>query len=246
MFQLPNFRTITSPEDRCCILYPFGDHTNFVMSIPRSGFHYFKFMMETLTYRPCAPIAYFYPKNEPFAYHIHDLPQNTYDYKHDINSFFCIDASILPGTNLPTTTIKKLIFIHREDVVAGIYSWFKFNEIRKDKENWEITEHNIIRLTQIYKQLREKWLYISGNVDSYIITYEKLVAEPIETLKNTTELFGLSFNEHYAKIVVHVCTKKRLRMITSEKRAVPIEPDYEILREEFRDQYTDIIMNIIA
>ena len=169
-----------------------------VVSYPRCGSHWFRFMMEMLLEQPCWPEAYFCPDKYPWAQWYHDVHIGEFPYVNNI----------IP----PNITIRKLIFLYR-DPFDMILSNLFFEQSMQSKDGkskpFQTHPNNILKLCIGYKRYLYRWLNTNNVGFRIYIQYKDLLDHPIQMIRPV--LMALERNHEFTDqdiLNVHSAVKK--------------------------------------
>jgi len=187
----------------------------YLVSFPRTGSHWFRMIAELYFERPTLVRTFYYPDKTDY------LLLHTHDNNLDV-------------------VRDNVIYLYR-DPVETIYSQLNY---------YQENSHDIERIsywTEQYCKNLSKWLYEEQfTKKKTIITYEGMKNDLATEFAKVTAHFGVGFDQDRFKKVAQKVTKEEVKRKTPhDEQVVQLASDYQITREEFKEQYSQLIWQLI-
>ncbi len=190
------------------------DNFPYLVSFPRTGSHWLRQLMEIVFEIPSLTRIFFEPKTDKFTCY----------HVHDV------------GLN---EKAKRVIYLYRNPVDT-IYSTMQYH---KEDMNDKV---RISYYTALYGQHLAKWLILEDfSEDKLILTYEGLKDDIFGQFKKIASFLNLKSDESRIKLAQQKVSKKSLSgKGLSDKQIVNISEEYQQMKEDFVDKYSDFILEL--
>lgn len=188
----------------------------FMVSFPRTGSHWLRMLCELYFERPTLVRAFYYPDSEDF------LTCHTHD------------MDLVCERN-------RVLYLYR-DPVDTVFSQINYEE-------QSTTDQAAVReWAGRYAEHLRKWLVEETFTDEKrVIRYEDLRRDLTGTFAQIAEFFGQTLDAARLEDAASRVTKKEVKRKTGhDDRAVRLKDDYDSRRARFREQFTDLIDQIMV
>ena len=178
-----------------------------LVSYPRCGSHWFRYIMEYTLEMPCIVSSYKFPNpdlQQCWGLHIHDRR---------------LDNSDCP----PTKNLQKVIYLWRNPVDV-VYSQLRYDGILPDVltvSSAESLRHGVNYLIHEYGSHLQRYRFNNGDIGDLLeITYEQMRENTAETMAQSMEFLNLQYEKKKLKKVISECTKLKISQGINDKSAI--------------------------
>jgi len=202
-----------------------------LVSFPRTGSHWFRYVMEVAIDQPAIVSSYYFPKPEIcWGLHMHDR---------------WLDNSDVA----PTRDLKNVIYLFRNGIDT-IYSQLRYDKTVAD--NWNGNRNDKIdsevqAVTSQYKSHLERWRFNRGDIDRCLeIRYENLMKNPKEVFSDVFDFLGIEVSDEKIDYAIKDATKEKIDSLIVDRHAMDkfsaYHPShYKIMKDSFKQIYGDYI-----
>jgi hypothetical protein len=176
-----------------------------LVSFPRTGSHWFRYIMEVATGTPAMVSSYYYPNPEKcWGLHMHDR---------------WLDNSDVP----PTSNLEKVIYLFR-DGVDTVYSQLRYDKTILAENDWEPNEfidQQVDAVTSQYESHLKRWRFNRDDiVECLEIRYEQMAGETKKTFEKVFEFLSLDIPEERLIYAIGDATKEKIDSLITDHHAM--------------------------
>lgn len=202
-----------------------------LVSFPRTGSHWFRYVMEVALEQPAIVSSYYFPSPEKcWGLHMHDR---------------WLDNGDIP----PTRNLKNVIYLFRNGMDT-VYSQLRYDKIVPD--NWNGNRSNRIDIeveavTSQYKAHLNRWRFNREDIERCLeIRYEELMKNPKRVFQQTFDFLGIKVSEEKLEYAIKDATKEKIDSLIVDRHAMdkfsayhPLH--YNLMKERFEQLYEPYI-----
>jgi hypothetical protein len=213
------------------------DDLNFprLISYPRCGSHWFRYIMEYTLEMPCIVSSYKFSNpniDQCWGLHIHDRR---------------LDNSDCP----PTKNLKKVIYLWRNPVDV-IYSQLRYDGNLPDvltTSSAEALNFGVDYLIHEYGSHLQRYRFNNSDIGEILeITYEQMREDTKGIISKSMEFLNLKFDKQKLQKVISECTKLKISQGINDRSAIDMvaatQPEqHKNNKEVFKSIYENLIIN---
>ena len=202
-------------------------HNNYelprLVSFPRTGSHWFRYVMEVAVKMPAMVSSYYYPNPDKcWGIHIHDR---------------WLDNTDVP----PTYNLQNVIYLYR-DPKDTIYSQLRYDKTIQESWNGERSESLDKEVNAIINQYTAhllRWRFNNSDIKNYLeIRYEDMMKDPFSVFKNVFKFLSLECDDELLRRAIADATKDRIDSLITDRHAMdPLSAYNEQKHKEFKKSF---------
>jgi hypothetical protein len=176
-----------------------------LVSFPRTGSHWFRYVMEVAIEQPAIVSSYYYPNPDKcWGLHIHDR---------------WLDNKDVP----PTRNLKNVIYLFR-DGIDTVYSMLRYDKTIPD--NWDGTrsetiDYEVQAATLQYKEHLERWRFKRDDIERCLeVRYENLMKHPKQVFQEVFNFLGLEVSDEKLEYAINDATKEKIDSLIVDRHAM--------------------------
>lgn len=176
-----------------------------LVSFPRTGSHWFRYIMEVATETPAIVSSYYYPKPEIcWGLHIHDR---------------WLDNTDVP----PTTNLEKVIYLFR-DGVDTVYSQLRYDKTIRAEIDWvpsELIDQQVDAVTSQYESHLKRWRFNRDDITECLeVRYEQMMRDTKKTFESVFEFLSLDIPKEKLIYAIKDATKEKIDALITDRHAM--------------------------
>lgn len=176
-----------------------------LVSFPRTGSHWFRYIMEVATETPAMVSSYYYPNPKKcWGLHIHDR---------------WLDNKDVP----PTANLEKVIYLFR-DGVDTVYSLLRYDKTILAEDYWEpneLIDQQVDAVTSQYESHLKRWRFNRDDIaDCLEIRYEQMTSDTKKTFEKVFEFLSLDISEERLIYAIGDATKEKIDSLITDHHAM--------------------------
>ena len=204
-----------------------------LVSFPRTGSHWFRYVMEVAIEQPAIVSSYYFPNPKVcWGLHMHDR---------------WLDNGDIP----PTRDLKNVIYLFR-DGVDTVYSQLRYDKIVPD--NWDGNQNDridseVLAVTSQYKAHLERWRFNREDIKRCLeIRYEELMKNPKEVFQQVFKFLEMEVTDEKLEYAISDATKEKIDSLIVDQNAMDkfsaYHPShYKVMKDRFSQIYGEYIQS---
>lgn len=217
------------------MLMKYDIHNNYelprLVSFPRTGSHWFRYIMEVATGTPAIVSSYYYPKPDKcWGLHIHDR---------------WLDNKNIP----PTKNLQKVIYLFR-DGLDTVYSVLRYDKTIPDYWDGTCTElidREVKAVTSQYERHLKRWRYNREDIRSCLeIRYDDMAINTREIFEKVLQFLEIECSKEKLAFAIQDATKEKIDSFIIDRNAMDRDSaynpsQYRRSKDNFREVYESYI-----
>ncbi len=202
-----------------------------LVSFPRTGSHWFRYVMEVAIDQPAIVSSYYFSNPETcWGLHIHDR---------------WLDNSDVP----PTRNLKNVIYLFRNGIDT-VYSQLRYDKTIQDNWNGNRTvniDSEVQAVTSQYKAHLKRWRFNRDDIERCLeIRYENLMKNPKEVFSDVFNFLGMKVSDEKIDYAIKDATKEKIDSLIVDRHAMDkfsaYHPShYKNMKNSFNEIYGEYI-----
>lgn len=202
-----------------------------LVSFPRTGSHWFRYIMEMITGTPAIVSSYYFPNPENcWGLHIHDR---------------WLDNNDVP----PTRDLHNVIYLFREgkDTVYSMLRYDKTIPDSWDGETNDLIDREVMAVTSQYESHLLRWRFNRQDIHSCLeVRYEDMTKDTKKVFESVMKFLSLECDNERLEYAIQNATKKNIDELIVDHHAMDKTSAYNPeqharIKARFKEIYGDLI-----